>query len=99
MAENTLASGEAALAQAQAQLVNAEKNLSYTRVSSPVNGVMGTVPFRVGALVGPSMTTPLTTVSDISEMYVYFSMTEKQLLDLIRQDSSSRRILERMPAV
>ncbi len=99
MAENTLASGEAALAQAQAQLVNAEKNLSYTRVSSPVNGVMGTVPFRVGALVGPSMATPLTTVSDISEMYVYFSMTEKQLLDLIRQDSSSRRILERMPAV
>lgn len=99
MAENTLASAKAALAQAQAHLVNAEKNLSYTRVTSPVNGVMGTVPFRVGALVSPSMTTPLTTVSDISEIYVYFSMTEKQLLNLIRQDSSSRKILERMPSV
>lgn len=99
MAENLLASGEAGLAQAQAQLVNAEKNLSYTRVTSPVNGVMGTVPFRVGALVSPSMATPLTTVSDIAEMYVYFSMTEKQLLELIRQDGSSKEILEKMPVV
>ncbi len=99
MAENTLASNEAALAQAKAQLVNAEKNLSYTNVISPVNGVMGKVPFRVGALVGPSTATPLTTVSDISEMYAYFSMTEKQLLDLIRQDSSSANILKRMPEV
>lgn len=99
MAENTLASSEAALAQANAQLVNAEKNLSYTNVISPVDGVMGKVPFRVGALVSPSIATPLTTVSDISEMFAYFSMTEKQLLDLIRQDSSSVKILERMPAV
>lgn len=99
MAENTLASSEAALAQANAQLVNAEKNLSYTNVTSPVNGVMGKVPFRVGALVSPSIATPLTTVSDISEMFAYFSMTEKQLLELIRQDSSSRKILERMPKV
>lgn len=45
------------------------------------------------------MTTPLTTVSDISEMYAYFSMTEKQLLDLIRQDSTSSKILEKMPPV
>lgn len=99
MAENTLASSEAALAQANAQLVNAEKNLSYTNVTSPVNGVMGKVPFRVGALVSPSIATPLTTVSDISEMFAYFSMTEKQLLELIRQDSSSKKILERMPEV
>ncbi len=58
---------------------------------------MGKVPFRVGSLVSPSMTTPLTTVSDISEMYAYFSMTEKQLLDLIRQDSTSSKILEKCP--
>ena len=98
-AETALASSEAALAQAKAQLTNAEKNLSYTQVTSPVNGVMGKVPFRVGSLVSPSMTTPLTTVSDISEMYAYFSMTEKQLLDLIRQDSTSSKILEKMPPV
>ena len=84
---------------AKNKLTNAEKNLSYTQVTSPVNGVMGKVPFRVGSLVSPSMTTPLTTVSDISEMYAYFSMTEKQLLDLIRQDSTSSKILEKMPPV
>ncbi len=99
MAENALASQKAALAQAEAQLVNAEKNLSYTSVVSPVDGVMGSIPFRVGALVSPTSATPLTTVSDISEMYVYFSMTEKELLDLIRQDGSSKEILERMPLV
>ena len=99
MAENTLASQEATLAQAKAQLVNAEKNLSYTEVTSPSDGVVGTIPFRVGALVSPSMTTPLTTVSDISKMYVYFSMTEKQLLELIRQSGSSKEILEKMPEV
>lgn len=99
MAENTLASQQAALAQAKAQLVNAEKNLSYTQVSSPTEGVVGTIPFRVGALVSPASATPLTTVSDISQMYVYFSMTEKQLLNLIRQDGSSKEILEKMPLV
>lgn len=99
MAENALVSQKAALAQAEAQLVNAEKNLSYTSVVSPVDGVMGSIPFRVGALVSPTSATPLTTVSDISEMYVYFSMTEKELLDLIRQGGSSKEILERMPLV
>lgn len=99
MAENTLASQQAALAQAQAQLVNAEKNLSYTEITSPSDGVVGTLPFRVGALVSATSATPLTIVSDISQMYVYFSMTEKQLLNLIRQDGSSKEVLEKMPLV
>lgn len=88
-AENSLASAQAALAQARAQLVNAEKNLSYTRVTSPSDGVVGTIPFRVGALVGPSMAVPLTTVSDISRMFVYFSMNEKEILSLTRQENGS----------
>ena len=69
-AENTLAQQKANLAQAEAQLINAEKNLSYTQVSSPVDGVIGKIPYRVGSLVSPSMTTPLTTVSDNSKMFV-----------------------------
>ncbi len=84
-AENQLATMEATLAQAKAQLVNARNNLSYTNVTSPSNGVVGTIPFRVGSLVSGSAATPLTTVSDISDMYVYFSMTEKQLLEMTRQ--------------
>lgn len=99
MAENTLASQQAALAQAKAQLVNAEKNLSYTNVISPANGVVGKIPFRVGALVSPSTATALTIVSDISEMYAYFSMTEKQILEMMRQDGSFDEILQKMPEV
>nr|WP_321521711.1 efflux RND transporter periplasmic adaptor subunit [uncultured Macellibacteroides sp.] len=99
MAENSLLSSKALLAQATAQLVNAEKNLSYTRVSSPSDGVVGTIPFRVGSLVSPSIATPLTTVSDISEMYAYFSMTERQLLGFTAKGTSSKDILGTMPSV
>ena len=99
MAENSLLSSKAVLAQANAQLISAEKNLSYTRVSSPSDGVVGSIPFRVGSLVSPSIATPLTTVSDISEMYAYFSMTERQLLGYTSTGTSSKDILNTMPAV
>lgn len=100
MSLNSLASQQAALAQAEAQLANARKNLSYTRVTSPSDGVVGDIPFRVGSLVGPSMATPLTTVSDNSQMYVYFSMNEKELLGLERKGKNgSGALLENMPAV
>ncbi len=100
MSLNSLASQQAALAQAEAQLANARKNLSYTRVTSPSDGVVGDIPFRVGSLVGPSMATPLTTVSDNSQMYVYFSMNEKELLGLERKGKNgSGTLLENMPEV
>ena len=94
MAENTLASQKAALAQAEAQLTNAKNNLSYTQVTSPSNGVVGEIPYRVGSLVSPSMATPLTTVADNSEMYVYFSLNEKELLKMTTDGS-----LKKMPEV
>ena len=50
MAENSYASAKAQLAQAEAQLVNARNNDSYTRVISPLDGVVGEIPFRVGSL-------------------------------------------------
>lgn len=100
LAENALATQEANLAQAKAQLVNARKNLSYTTVISPADGVVGDIPFREGSLVSASMATPLTTVSDVSEMYVYFSMNEKQILELTRQsDGKMANILDRQPEV
>mgnify|MGYP001545783304 FL=1 len=99
MSENQLAQAKASLAQAEAQLVNAQNNLSYTRVTSPSDGVVGTIPYRVGSLVSPSIATPLTTVADISEMYAYFSMTERQLLAMIREGGSMKEILESLPSV
>ena len=60
---------------------------------------MRTLPYRVGALVSASLPKPLTTVSDNSDMYVYFSMTENQLLDMTRRYGSRSKALEEMPAI
>ncbi|MFR9650437.1 MAG: efflux RND transporter periplasmic adaptor subunit [Rikenellaceae bacterium] len=98
-AENNLMIARAALEQAMAQLLNAENNLSFTTVSSPADGVIGTLPYRVGALVSSAISQPLTTVSDNSVMNVYFSMAENDLLALIRNYGSSQKAIKEMPAV
>lgn len=98
-AENTYLTAKAQLTQAEAQEVNARNNLSYTEVKSPSDGVVGALPYRVGALVGANLPYPLTTVSDNSDMYVYFSMTENQLLALTRQYGSMDEALKNMPEV
>ncbi len=98
-AENNLLTAKAQLAQADAALVNAANNLSYTVVKAPSNGVVGTLPYRVGALVSASIPQPLTTVSDNSTMYVYFSMTAKQQLNLTRRYGSIAETLKNMPDV
>ena len=97
--ENNLLTAKAQLAQAEAPRVNAANNLSYTVVKSPANGVVGTLPYRVGALVSASIPQPLTTVSDNSVMYVYFSMTENQLLDMTRKYGSIAQTLKQLPDV
>jgi membrane fusion protein (multidrug efflux system) len=79
-AQFTLQSRQAALAQAQATLANARTNLGYTSVASPVNGVVGTIPYKIGSLVSRSTTLPLTTVSNIGNIFAYFSVNEKQAL-------------------
>jgi membrane fusion protein (multidrug efflux system) len=98
-AKNSLLTAQAQLAQAEAQEVNARNNLSYTVVKSPTSGVVGTIPYRTGSLVSAALPRPLTTVSDNSEMYVYFSMTENQLLALARQYGTIDEALKTMPAV
>ncbi|MCM1483656.1 MAG: efflux RND transporter periplasmic adaptor subunit [Muribaculaceae bacterium] len=82
LAQNTLANAQASLSQANAALANAKKNLSYTVVTAPSNGVVGSIPNREGSLASPSSAQPLTTISDNSEVYAYFSLTEKDLLKL-----------------
>ena len=100
LSENSLAQAEAQLAQANANLVNARKNLSYTMVTAPSNGVVGSIPNRVGALASPSMAQPLTTVSDNSQVYAYFSLTEKDILNLTNNGSISLdEAIAAMPAV
>ena len=99
MAENSLASAKAQLASAKAQLISAEQNLGFTNVKSPSDGIVNDIPYRLGSLVSPSIATPLTIVSDITEMYVYASLTEKELLELVRKDGSQSAAVETYPEV
>lgn len=98
-AKNALSIAKANLEQARAQETDARNNLSYTEVHSPADGVVGTLPFRAGALVGPSISKPLTTVSDTRQMYVYFSMSENQLRNLFRQYGSPDETIRKMPEI
>ena len=98
-AENQLESLKAQLAQAQAGLTDARNNLSYCTVTSPVSGVVGSIPYRLGSLVSASTPQPLTTVSNIETMYAYFSMTEKQMLALTREKGGIAAAMDKMPAV
>ncbi len=85
-AQYTLEAKQAALAQARATLANALTNLGYTSVISPVNGVVGSIPYRIGSLVTSSTAQPLTTVSNIGKIWAYFSINEKQALDFVKRN-------------
>ena len=91
--QNTFEQAKAGLAQAEAALANAKEALSFCYVKSPANGVVGTLPFKVGALVGAQNV--LTTVSNNSTMEVYFSVNEKVALEMSKTGNG----LESMPAV
>lgn len=87
-ARNSYNSAVAALRQAQAAEASAAQNLSYAIVKSPVDGSAGMTSVRVGTLVSSTMSEPLISVSDNSQMYVYFSLPEKEVLSMIRQYGS-----------
>ena len=91
--QNSYEVAQAQLAQAQAALASAKEQLSYCYVKSPASGVVGTLPFKKGALVSASNV--LTTVSNNSSMEVYFSVNEKTALDMSKSGSG----LDAMPSV
>ena len=80
ISEVQLETAKAQLAQAKANYESVASNIGYSRITSPVDGYIGEIPFKVGALVSSNMTQPLTTVSDISEVRAYFSLNETTLL-------------------
>lgn len=97
--KNNYENARAALAQAKANYVSAKQNLDFCYVTSPANGVVGNLPYRVGALVSSSSAEPLTTVSDINTMQVYFSMTEKDMLDLTKTKGGLHAAISEYPPV
>ena len=97
--ENNYTTAQASLAQAQANLAAAEETLSFCYVKSPAAGVVGSLPYKAGALVSASSAEPLTTVSDINTMEVYFSVTEKDMLAMTKNDGGVSGALAAFPAV
>jgi len=95
--KNSYESAVAGLAAAQANLASAKEMLSFCYVKSPAAGVVGSLPFKVGTLVSASNT--LTTVSNISSMEVYFSMTEKDVLSMAKDAGGLNGAIQAMPAV
>lgn len=81
-ARNSKAEAEGALAEAQADLETARNELSYTVITSPSDGVLSMIEYRLGELVDPSMETELTNVTDPQRLFAYFSMSEKTIHDL-----------------
>lgn len=94
-----LSMAKAQLQQAEAQLQSARTNLSYTMLRSPSDGVVGNLPFRTGDLVGPSTNEGLTTVADVQEMYVYFSLSERDMMSRIATHGSLDKVVATFPDV
>ncbi|MGV8914950.1 MAG: efflux RND transporter periplasmic adaptor subunit [Kaistella sp.] len=91
----------AGVAQAQANYQGVQANIDYSVIRAPISGVIGKINFRTGSLVGPGDPVAISTVSDTSELYVYFSMNEKEYLDFLKNSvgATMPEKLKNMPAV
>ncbi len=94
---NELAQAKAQLAEAEANVVRAKNNLSYTVICAPCNGVVGDINYRQGALVGPTVSKPLTIVSDNSVIYAYSSINEKDYLYHMQYAGGKEKFIEKLP--
>ncbi|MFR9651356.1 MAG: efflux RND transporter periplasmic adaptor subunit [Rikenellaceae bacterium] len=94
IALNTQLTAEADLALAIAQESSARNDLSYTEITSPVNGVASMISYRVGSLVSASIDTPLVTVANRDIMNAYFSVSEPQMYALIEKYGSRSQLLK-----
>ncbi|GEQ85101.1 hemolysin D [Patiriisocius marinistellae] len=90
-----LETAKANLAQAKANYSSVSANIGYATITSPVNGFVGTIKYREGSLVSPNDSNPLTTVSDISEVYAFFSLNESQYLDFL-QNADGKDLEEKL---
>lgn len=100
-AELALQARKSDLMQAKARYNNAQTNVGYTSIKSPVDGIIGLLPFRVGSYISSTTSQALTRVSDIKTVYANFSINEKQQLDIIlnAEGSSFTDKIKKMPAV
>ncbi|CAL68337.1 efflux RND transporter periplasmic adaptor subunit [Christiangramia forsetii] len=101
ISEVQLETAKAKLQQAKSGYNSIAANIGYANIKSPVDGYVGSIKLREGALVSPSSQQPLTTVSDISKVYAYFSMSETEYLDFLQEKDGTtiQDKIENMPKV
>src|SRR5690606_38718533 len=90
-----LETAKAKLQQAKSSYNSIGANIDYGNIKSPVDGYVGAIRLRKGTLVSPTSQEPLTTVSDIKQVYAYFSMNESDYLDFI-QNTKGKTIQEKI---
>ncbi len=91
----------AGVSEAQANFQGVQANINYSVIRAPISGVIGKINYRTGSLVGPGDSMPISTVSDTSELYAYFSMNEKEYLDFLKNSLGATipEKIKNMPAV
>lgn len=94
-AKKAYENAKAAVKQQQTLVASADVNMGFSMLKAPVSGYVGRIPNRLGALVGPSDTQPLSTLSQVSEMYAYFSLPENEILKINKSRSGSN-LLEKI---
>lgn len=88
----------AAVKQAQANVETAELNLSYARVTAPIAGRAGRALVTEGALVGQNEATQLTTIEQIDPIYVNFSQSVAELVEIEKVEGGARQGVDPRPA-
>jgi membrane fusion protein (multidrug efflux system) len=100
-AKATYDATKATVEQSRAMVGNAQINVGYTHIKAPVSGYIGRIPFKMGSLVGKGEDQPLTTLSQVNEMYAYFSMSEPDFIDFKNryQGNTLEEKIKHVPAV
>ncbi len=96
-----LETAKAQLQQAKSGYSSIAANIGYANIKSPVNGFVGSIDLRKGSLISPGDQNPLTTVSDISKVYAYFSMNETAYFDFMQdaEGKTTTEKIEKLPEV
>lgn len=89
-AQASFKAASAQVAQAQSSLGSSKINANFTHIKAPVSGYIGRIPNRVGNLISPSDASPLTTLSNITSVNVYFSMNEADFIAHSRAAASGK---------
>ena len=98
-AENQQRLAEAQVAQHLAQQEIAQANLSYATIKSPSDGVVGRLPYHVGDYIGPAISDGLTTIANTERMNVYFSLTERDIMNRMTKYGSMESMIEAFPEI